>query len=82
MKENAVIIEFGVLEEIINREGEDRSRILWPANPFSETNAFLTLATELEKFPYKKNDRETETGHSIKALRVIKKTTVITYECL
>ena len=79
MLKNIEVVEWGVLEEAV-KEDRDLSSIMFPANPMNKIEAEWLFQEELEKHPWKAEDRVTETGVSIKALRVVKKTTLISYE--
>ena len=79
MKENFELIEYGVLMEA-EKNGEDLSVIDWPVNCNERQFAEQLLADELKKNPWKAVERTTETGVKIKELRVVKKTTTVSYE--
>ena len=79
MLKNIEVVEWGVLEEAVKKD-RDLSNIMFPANPMNKIEAEWLLEEELKKHPWKTEARTTETGVSIKALRVVKKVTTVIYE--
>lgn len=74
MKQGYTLIEFGVYREIKNKEtGIDLSTITWPVN--CTNSEAVKMEVELNGKPAYESDK-----FSVKAERVIKKVTIVTYE--